>query len=93
MEQQQAEEEAKMKALTQLEYKWTIWENWKNVRPSPPGKSNDQYLQNMQAVAEFDNLIDFWRVWRAAPHANPGALFLDPDAHSQLQYLSPSSQM
>jgi hypothetical protein len=71
--------------LTQLQYAWTVWENWQG--PSAKGAEEEkQYLQNMQQIAEFGNLIDFWEVWNGIPHADPGELFYGPQGTQQTLY-------
>lgn len=84
--EKRTEEDEKLAGMTKLECKWVIWENWKSVRPAAASKTD--YLQNMQAIAEFDNVIDFWRVWRTVPHADPSLFFMDPDTKGQAQYVS-----
>jgi len=79
-------EDVKMKELTKLTAKWVIWENWRIIGRGKGGeKGESQYLANMQKIAEFDNLIDFWKIWNALPHADPANLFLDPAAEKQPQ--------
>ena len=77
-----ASEYEEMRAKTRLEYDWMIWENWKG----DTDKGESGYLSNMQSVAEFGNLIDFWRIWRIIPHADPGSFFVDPETFRQFQY-------
>ena len=85
---EQSEEEAEMEKLTKLEHKWVIWENWKSAKPKGGDKSEGKYLLNMQSIAEFDNLVSFWRVWNTLPHSDPGNFFTDPSSSTQLQYVN-----
>jgi len=81
----QEAEYRKLTELTKLEHNWAIWENWEGTRAKGGDKSEGQYLLNMQAVAEFNNLIDFWRVWNKLPYSDPGNFFLDVITGKQQQ--------
>ena len=83
---EQSEEEIEMEKLTRLDNKWVIWENWKSAKPKGHDKGDGKYLLNMQSVAEFDNLISFWKVWNSLPHSDPGNFFVDPQTSKQRQY-------
>jgi len=67
---------------TKLEYTWAIWENWSFEKE----ELSKDYLKTMQALAKFDNLIDFWQLWNTLPHSDPGKIFIQPGTSQQLQY-------
>jgi hypothetical protein len=65
-----------------LKHKWNLWEQWENIGAKM--KSED-YLENMQVVGTFDNLVDFWRVWNHIPHALPSNYFYNVENKTQTQ--------
>lgn len=65
-----------MKKLTKLRNVWVIWEE---VQPldGATGKlrSQQDYLDSLHEIAEFDNMISFWQLWNKLQHANPNNCF------------------
>jgi len=84
--EEEKNEEFEMRKLTKISHKWAFWENWKRVKPSRGEMEEKQYLDNMQAVAAFDNLIDFLKIWQNLHYGTPSLFFLCPEKSQQNQY-------
>ena len=85
-------EENEMKELTKLKYIWVVWEQLQGTDKTQKGLVEKEYMENMQGVGEFGNLISFWQCWHAIPHANPANCFTYYDDEQQTsvqaQYVS-----
>jgi hypothetical protein len=68
-------EESKMKDLTKLKHKWSVWEQLSGGEKAHKGLVEKEYMENMQEIAEFGDLISFWQLWHTIPHANPAESF------------------
>ena len=65
-------EESKIISRAKLTYEWVIWEHWQNLGGKTiKGQTAEDYKKDLKQVAEFDNLITFWQMWRCLPHADP----------------------
>jgi len=76
-------EESELKSMTKLKYKWVLWEQLQGEEKAQKGLVQKQYMENLQEVAEFDNLISFWQLWNTVPHANPANCFTVFDESSK----------
>ena len=75
--------EAALRSMLGLQEKWSVWEQWQPIGDSKRTQRDDDYMRNMQRLAEFDNLIDFCRVWNYIPHSDPAAYFASAEAVGQ----------
>jgi hypothetical protein len=64
-----------MKELAKLKYIWIVWEQFAGGDKSQKGLVEKEYMDNMQVIGEFGDLITFWQYWNSIPHANPADCF------------------
>ena len=76
-------EEKEMKGLTKLKHIWVIWEQLQGTDKTQKGLVEKEYMENMQGVGEFGDLISFWQCWHSIPHANPANCFTYYDDYEQ----------
>ena len=81
--------EAELRPLLGLEAEWSVWEQWQPMKK----QRDEDYMKNMQIVAEFNNLLDFCQAWNYLPHADPSNYFSCRDstdkqvAHKQYSFI------
>jgi hypothetical protein len=78
---QTAEEE--MKGSVKLKSVWVVWEQLERMEKTQKGLGEKEYMENMQGIGEFGDLITFWQCWHTFPQANPGNCFTYYDDEQQ----------
>ncbi|MDR3735313.1 MAG: hypothetical protein P4L10_07235 [Acidobacteriaceae bacterium] len=70
-----AGEVEEMKTSTKLAGAWVFWAQFQGGDKDPKIQMEKEYMQNLQAVGDFDNLITFCQLWNNLPHGNPAGCF------------------